>query len=133
MIEWYVGFHAPHKECFWTRFGHVECFGYTQDETWLFIDPRRSGTQVVVTHLHDEVEGLLASRFTRCSMILRTSRRGTFTVPFYPPMTCAAMVGHILGVRAFTIAGLRSKLLRAGAEVIHDASAKREPRGQESA
>lgn len=129
ILCWYFGFHAPagftdlrRGASFRAILGHVEAWGYTADDTWLFIDPRGAGTRIRVTHLHDEVEEAMAGRFATCQSILKiapTSRE--YAVPFFPPMNCAVQCAHLVGLRAFTPAGLRRTLLRNGAEVIYDA------------
>ena len=39
LIEVYFGFHRPYSSSFRGWFGHVEAWGYTEDDNWLFIDP----------------------------------------------------------------------------------------------
>lgn len=126
MLEWYVGFHAPSfrdkdgkiAPTLW--FGHVEIWGYTVDETWLFFDPQGRSVNIVVTHHHDDVLDHLAARFSTCKTILKLpAESGRKLFPIHMPMTCATVVGHILGIRAFVPSGLRKKLLAKGAEVIH--------------
>lgn len=131
IVEWFVGFHARYGRnlsgrltCF-GLWGHVEIWGYTVDETWVFIDPQGKGTGVYVTHLYDEVMLQLQARHALCETILRvpnTEQKPLF--PVFPPMTCATIAGHILGVRAFTPAGLKRKLLANGAETVHDAEGR---------
>lgn len=119
VLEWYVGFWPPVSRPLWARLGHVDIWGYTEDDTWLFIDPRFFGTEIVVTHHHDRVDNLLAFRFANCTEIWRTRRTCDLTFPVIAPFTCVSLVGHVLGFRAFTIAGVRKKLRETGAECIH--------------
>lgn len=134
MIEWYVGFYAPafrnHRGVIYPFgwFGHVELWGYTADETWLFFDPQGTGTRIIVTHHHDDVMDHLTARHTLCDTILRLQPRDHSLFPIFPPMTCATIIGHILGVRAFSPSGLKRRLLALGAEVIHEKSERRSGR-----
>jgi len=135
MIEWFVGFHRPSfrnakgridPQCW---FGHVEIWGYNKDDTWLFIDPQAKGTKIVMTHLYDDVMAHLEARHILCELILKLpAEPDTGLIPVHGPMTCATIVGHILGVRAFAPAGLRRKLLANGAEVVHGEAERRSSR-----
>lgn len=127
MLEWFVGFYDPklrnHNGKIFPRgwFGHVEVWGYTEDDTWLFYDPQSNGTKVVVIHKHDDVLDHLTARHCLCDAILRLPAiAGAGPFNFYLPMTCASIVSNMLGVRAFTPWGLKRKLLANGAEVIHE-------------
>lgn len=114
-------------------FGHVEIWGYTDDETWLFIDPQGTGTKVLVIHRYEDVMDQLNARFSLCDLILRvpaSSAKPMF--PIHLPLNCASLVGHMVGVRAFAPAGLRRKLLAKGAEVVHE-NPERRSSGQGSA
>jgi hypothetical protein len=124
--QWFVGFHAP----YWRNengridprgwFGHIELWGFTRDETWLFLDPAGAGSVVVITHRHDEVLGMLEIKNEVCETILRVNPvEPHFRLPLHGLMTCAAISGHLLGCRALFPASLRRKLLANGAEVIH--------------
>jgi hypothetical protein len=137
MVEWYVGFHRP----YFTKngridprgwFGHCEIWGYTTDDTWLFIDPMGAGSIVRVMHRHDDVQDQLHARFALCALILRLPARDpAFRLPLHGMLTCASVCGHLLGVRALVPATLRRKLLANGAEVIHET--ERRPQGQSGA
>lgn len=127
ILEWYVGFYngaiRNHKRRLYPYgwFGHVEIWGYTEHDTWLFFDPQGQGTKIILTHFHDDVMDQLNARHCLCDTILRLPNgMQKPMVPVYPPMTCASIVGHMLGVRAFTPRGLKAKLLAIGAEVIHE-------------
>ena len=130
--EVYVGFHAPARDPLTSILGHVEAWGYTADETWVFLNPEHDRLKVSALHRHDEVEAALAHRFHHCRLILRTRPERALRVPLLPPMTCAAVCGHLAGLRAFTPWGLRAQLLRAGAEIVHEKSEGPEgrPEGQ---
>jgi hypothetical protein len=130
LVEIYVGFHPPSRESMATIFGHVEAWGYTDDQTWVFIDPCRARTTVTAVHRHDQVEEMLAYRFAACSEIWRTSKVRDMRLPPLVPLTCIGVVGTMIGCRAFTFRGLRGKLRKIGAEKIH-ARPKGRSRGQE--
>lgn len=127
MIEWYIGFYRPRVRNYFGSiypmgwFGHVEIWGYTEDETWLFIDPQGTGTRVLVIHKYDDVMDQLNARFALCDSILRLPATNPKPMlPIHLFLNCASLVGHMVGVRAFTPGGLRRKLLAKGAEVIHE-------------
>lgn len=122
MIEWYVGFWPSRNTSLWARLGHVEVWGYTEDDVWVFLDPQAVGLMIDVTYMHDEVEAHLAKRFANCSEIWRLSERRELTFPVMAPLCCPVWVGHVLGIRAFTLRGLRRKLRAIGAEKIHENS-----------
>jgi hypothetical protein len=126
IVEWYVGFYRPRLRNTNGRidpglwFGHCELWGYTTDETWLFIDPQRKGAHVRVTHHNDEVTEALSLRFCLCDSILRLPASDpAFRLPLHGAMTCASLSGAFLGQRALLPGTLRRKLLAKGAEVIH--------------
>lgn len=122
VLEWFVGFY-PRRRDFRGWWGHVECWGYTQHESWLFFDPRHGCADVWVTHMHDEVINLLASRFDRCNLILKLPPPERMARASYLQLhTCASAVGHLVGVRASTPAVLRRRLLGLGAEIVHEVS-----------
>tara|TARA_R110000868_G_scaffold237132_9_gene491614 strand:- start:25305 stop:25694 length:390 start_codon:yes stop_codon:yes gene_type:complete len=126
ILEWYFGFHAPlplrdvrSLETFCMAFGHVEAWGYTMDDTWMFFDPRRGGTMIRVTHLHDEVNAMLVARLELCERVLKfTPDDRTLRFPPVFPMNCAQQCGHLVGMRAFSLGGLARMLLRNGAEQV---------------
>lgn len=135
ILEWFIGFYRPAfrsetGQINWrTWFGHVEIWGYTIDDTWVFYDPQSRGGRMIITHHHDDVLDQLRARNDLCDTILKLPgdpKKDLF--PIYPPMTCASIVGHLIGVRAFTPAGLRRKLLANGAEVIHEIAKRRSER-----
>lgn len=130
-VETYVGFHAPSTESIWARMGHVEVWGYTMDQTWVFIDPRAPHLDLIATHHHDEVTALLSHRFDVCSEIWRLSERRTLRIPLLGPFTCIGVVAATIGVRAYTFAGLKKRLRVIGAEKIHEGTIGKR-RGQES-
>lgn len=114
----------------WTSaLGHVEAFGYTIDETWFFFDPGRSLTSLKITHLHDEVQHLIADRYARAELILRLPfEPSEFTTPFHGPMNCVTQCAALIGKRAFTPWGFRRMLLQNNAEVTHGTVEQRRPR-----
>lgn len=144
LVEIFFAFHPPvpiseirsRREDWRCIFGHVEAYGYTVDETWLFFDPQGIGSTIRITHLHDEVIDRLASIRSTATLILSFKPDGRkFRVPIHPPMTCATQCGALAGRRAWTPWGLRRMLLRDGAEVIWERpveDAKREPGRQGS-
>jgi len=132
LIEIYFGFYPR-----WSDprgwFGHCEAWGYTEQDTWLFLDPQSSRFCVTVEHRHDEVMDHLAARFELCETILKMRPDPLRKViPLHGPMTCASICGHLVGIRALFPATLKRKLLRNGAEVVHG-QAKGRSRGQEGA
>lgn len=127
LMEAYVGFHRPRfrdedgKISPRAWFGHVEMWGYTRDDAWLFFDPQASGLHLLIAHRHDEVNDLLRTKFAQCALVLLTTpEEDGFRFPLHGHMTCAAIVGAALGKRAWLPTTLRRKLLRDGAKVIHD-------------
>lgn len=131
LIEVYFGFHKPvlsNPRCW---FGHVEAWGYTEDDNWVFIDPWLEGTRLYVCHRHDDVVEMMALRYATCETILKIRPNGRkLRFPLHFPMNCSTICGHLVGMRAFSPAGLRRKLLANGAEVIHGCPEGR-PGGQE--
>lgn len=128
--EWFVGFHKPSLRniegkidpTLW--FGHCEIWGYTLDETWLFLDPQARGTRITVVHRHDDVLDQLAARHEICATILKFSNPAYFKMPIHGMMTCASICGASLGVRALLPSTLERKLRQRGAEVIHEAEGR---------
>ncbi|MBT9385480.1 hypothetical protein KM176_16520 [Pseudooceanicola sp. CBS1P-1] len=136
VLEWYFGFHAPASlrdlragASLRTIFGHVEAWGYTADDTWIFFDPRGAGTRILITHLHDEVEDQMVARLETCQLILKIAPDDRqLRVPLHLGMNCASQCAHLVGRRAFGPGGLRRMLLKNGAEIIHDT--ERRPGGK---
>lgn len=125
VLVWSVGFNrVPRLDDIRTGkaalrqiFGHVEMWGYTSDETWVFFDPASRGQEIHVAHRYDEVQWLLTERYARCEHILDMQPRVRhFRFPLFPPMNCATCCGALLGYRAFTPWGLRRTLLANGAQ-----------------
>lgn len=123
--EWFFGFHGPALKSPALWFGHCEAWGYTDEETWLFLDPQGRGTKIVVTHLFDEVSIQLQARLELCDLILayRPEPRD-FMLPVHGQMTCAAICGSLVGIRALLPSTLRRRLLAKGAEVLHEAEGR---------
>jgi hypothetical protein len=136
IFEWYVGFFRPYlrnAEGYLTVrgiFGHCEIWGCTDDGTWLFMDPQSRGTRICVEHRLEDVQRHLHFRLELCDLILRLpADEPTFRLPIFGPMTCAAICGHITGVRALLPRTLKRRLLAKGAEVVHGQSTKGKPTG----
>lgn len=123
----YVGFHAPgfrnsegriDPRCW---LGHVEVWGFTDDDTWLFIDPAGAGMRVRVMHRYDDVMDALTARFELCTMVLAVPGGDPkFRVPLHGLMTCASIAGQMVSQRALFPWTLRRKLLRNGAEIVSE-------------
>ena len=103
ILEWFVGFHYGafrnyHGKIYpqgW--FGHVEIWGYTEDDTWLFLDPQASGPIIIVEHRYDDVMDQLNARHTICDVIFRLPNERKALFPLHFPMNCATVVGQIVG------------------------------------
>lgn len=127
ILEWFVGFHRPALRNSTGRIdprvwlGHCEIWGYTKDQTWLFLDPQGAGSMMLITHHHDDVMDQLEARYLLCATILKVPPEGRkFRLPLHGMLTCASMIGHLLGIRALLPSTLKRKLTAKGAEVIHD-------------
>lgn len=133
ITEWYFAFYkrATLKDLragsSWTTIlGHVEAYGYTEDQNWLSFDPRSRGTRISVMHMHDDVVDFMASRHEAADEIWRTRMSSQLLIPVHVNMTCATQCAALIGLRAFTPRGFRNKLQRNGAEKIH-VKAERRP------
>lgn len=131
VVEWHFGFHRPYIRNIKGRldyrgiFGHCEAWGYTKDETWIFLDPQGLGFHVRVTHHFDDVHESWAARVALCDSILRLPAGDpSFGLPLHGPMTCASICGALVGIRALLPSTLKRKLLLKGAEVIHEAEGR---------
>lgn len=138
ILEWYFGFHAPSFRNLEGRidprlwFGHCAAWGYNEDDTWVFMDLQGKGLNFTAIHRYDDVVDNLAARYEICSLILKMpNNRKDFRIPVHGLMTCAAICGALVGIRALFPATLAVKLRKHGAEVIHEAEGK--SRGQDSA
>ncbi len=139
IVEWYVGFHRPYLRNLEGRltirgiFGHCEIWGCSVDGTWLFVDPESAGTKIRVEHKLEEVQRHLGSRVSICHLILRLPADDPeFRVPIFGPLTCAAVCGHMTGVRALLPSTLKRRLLAKGAEVVHGQAENTEGRSGRS-
>lgn len=127
---WFVGFYAPYwrdlngKLTLRGIFGHCEIWGNNGD-TWVFIDPKSDKTTVQVLHRYDDVRYALLARETLCHTILRAPEPRDFTMPIHGLISCAAICGSILGVRALLPSTLHRKLQAKGAKVIHGTTTDR--------
>jgi hypothetical protein len=104
IVEWYFGFHAPSFRNLEGRidprlwFGHCEAWGYTEDETWLFLDPQGKGTKIIVTHRHDDVMDQLYARHSICESIVRfPAISRDFRFPGHLFGNCATSCGSLVG------------------------------------
>jgi hypothetical protein len=105
-------------------FGHVEAIGYTVDDTWFFYDPGRSYSSLRITHLHDEVEALMAEKFDRAREVIKIGAIGAFSFPAHFPMNCVTQCAALVGMRAFTPGGFRKRLLAAEGVIVHGPQGK---------
>lgn len=137
-VEVYFGFHrrATLRELaagasIYQAFGHVEAWGYTVDQTWWFFNPNRYRARLEITHRHDEVEYLMAEKFTLCDQVFRyAGEPANFGRPLHGPMNCVTQCAALIGVRAFTPWGFRKKLRAMNAEVIHGKTPGKRGRSQ---
>lgn len=118
-VETFFAFHPRKLSQVWTAFGHVEAFGYTRDDTWFFFDPARKGTQLLISHHHDEVEQMMAGVISKARTVYRTDERFETFLPAMLPQTCVSQCAALIGLRAFTIGTFERKLRAINAEVIH--------------
>lgn len=124
--EWFFGFHKPvyTKPTLW--FGHCEAWGWQDDETWLFLDPQGAGMKVYSAFKYDDVSDQIQARIELCDeILLMPGPWSNFTIPLHGPMTCAAICGSLVGVRALLPSTLRRRLLAKGAEVFHETPERR--------
>lgn len=127
---WLVVFH---RRKLWKRaFGHVEVIGITDDGTWVFFNPSWEGSLVFVSS-DEETVTLALEATTKDAMVLRVDGLGQGVPPIFPLQNCATICGHILGYSAFTPGGLRRKLLKNGAKVVHDGWSEGKQREQDPA
>lgn len=123
--EWFFGFHKPvlGSPALW--FGHCEAWGWTDDETWLFLDPQGRGVKTYVAHRYDDVAAQIQARIELCDLILvLPAQEVDFRIPIHGPMTCAAICGGLVGIRALLPGTLRRRLLSKGAKVMHEAQGR---------
>lgn len=127
LAEIYFAFHrratvkelVSRKTALTSAFGHVEAFGYTIDNTWFFFNPGRHFTNLKITHLHDEVQILMAERFLRAEVIYRLPYNpGEFSFPLHFSMNCVTQCAALIGRRAFTPKGFQRILQQENAEAI---------------
>lgn len=111
--------------------GHVEAFGVTHDNTWVFFDPMGRGTVFEIDHRKDVVDHRMAVAYTMADTIYRiphSDRKITF--PIHPTMNCVSQCAAIVGLRAYKIRTFQKKLRRNGAEIVYGPSS--ESRGSRS-
>jgi len=129
IIEWSFGFFNPSLRNLQGRidprvwFGHCEAWGYTEDQTWLFLDPQGIGLRMRVMHRHDDVMDQLEARYALCDLILTMPAADpAFRFPLHGPLTCASICGNLVGIRALLPSDLRRKLQANGARISHEAT-----------
>lgn len=120
MKEWYIIFEPP-RLGLRTLFGHVRLIGYDIDRysgtpTWMFYDPALKGATFLLFYRPNDVEVVLSTYFS-VGTVLRIGA-GRASPPLGLLLTCASIVGHMVGFRAFTPWGLKRQLLRYGATVV---------------
>ena len=139
ITDYYFAFHLPAT---WAEmragasitsyFGHVEAFGCTIDDTWFFFDPNSKETELRITHLYDEVNDLMAEKFSMAHEVIRISTSQKFHSPLHLPMNCVTQCAALVGIRAFTPKAFRRKLLMNNGVLIHGKETERRSRGQKS-
>jgi hypothetical protein len=124
----YVAFHPPRPG--WERWGHVEAFGRDPSGVWFFLDPTRFGLRLKFAIDAAAVDAEFAERLATADMVFRLPRTAPLDGrPMLCPYTCASVVGALIGIRAWTVEGLRLKLLASDAEVIR--AYPRSPEGRQ--
>lgn len=123
--EMFFAFTHPKWERIWQDplmvFGHVQAFGFTEDETWLFVDPVRTGLDIRIMHRHDEVEARITHVAAQADALLMLEAPRKMRIPPFVPATCVGVCGYMAGVRAFTPTGLERKLRAMNAkDVLHE-------------
>jgi hypothetical protein len=104
----------------WTQyFGHVEAMGYTIDDTWFFYDPGRYRSSLSITHIYDEVEEIMAEKFSRAHTVIKVQASKKFLFPLHLPMNCVTQCAALVGIRAFTPNGFRKRLLQEKGVIVH--------------
>lgn len=104
----------------WTQiFGHVEVMGYTVDDTWFFYDPGRYRSTLLITHMFEEVENLMAAKYELAETIIKLETKGKFGFPAHLPMNCVTQCAALAGFRAFTPQSLKQRLLNEKGEIVH--------------
>lgn len=133
-VEIYFGFQKPST---WRQavkdpiaaLGHVEAFGFTQDDTWFFINSTRHNVELQIAHKHDEVEAAICTIIARSHTILKIEQPGKLTLPPFAPYSCVAVCAHLAGTRAFTPRGLIRKLRAMDAKEVSHETARRRSEG----
>ena len=127
---WFFAFYRPWRD--WHGlFGHVEAYGCDENRSWVFVDPRSTGLQITCLYKFEDVEDAITLINQRSNSILwLPNSTGEFRLPAYGPMTCAAVCGSLVGLRALSVGGLHRKLLAKGAEVVHGQGSEGRPARQ---
>lgn len=132
IVVWHFGFYRPSFRNIEGRidprcwFGHCDAWGCNEDGTWIFLDPQGRGARVDAMHRWDDVQDRWAAQLALADCIVRTSANRPFRFPFLGIHTCASVCGSLVGIRAYLPSSLRRKLLRQGAEVIHETERRSE-------
>ena len=121
-VIWHVCFHPGAS--WWGKYRHVSLAGY-HDDTWINLDLGRKGVQVAVIHRHEAVKEYLQTLLNNY-LVVRVGVVGHRGRSFGRPMTCVALVKHVLGVRSGTLrpdALLKEILRDFDAEILNEPSA----------
>lgn len=103
-------------------FGHVETFWFDAG-TWIFYDPQGRRSSIRAIPDGDDAEMEIARIYREAEYLIRAPQVPTeLKFPLHPTMTCASQCAALIGFRAYTPSGLRKKLLKHGAEIIHGPS-----------
>lgn len=132
VVRWYFAFHERDWSDPWSIMGHVDAFGMTDTGIWVFLYPQRRGFKIMVCKDEAAIDTLFADALYHAHVI-RYDHPGELTLPPLTIYSCAAVCGHLVGIRAFTPKGLKRKLLRNGAEAINEIGTKFSRRRDESA
>lgn len=134
VVEWYFAFYKPTTASIWQIFGHVSIFGYTDRDTWVFYDPERRKPNFVVTYNKGQIEDEIARQFALADEIIRMKPvTREYRLPPLMPITCASLCASMAGLRAFSVWGLRRKVLANNGEVRSHGRPKGRPRRNETA
>lgn len=131
VVRWYFAFHKPEWRPISAWMGHVDVFCMTETGVWVFLYPQRTGFKIMVCKEEEAIDALFADALYHAH-VLRYDTPGEFVLPPLTVYSCAAVCGHMVGIRAFTPRALKRKLLRNGAEAINEQGTKFSRRGDAS-
>lgn len=123
---WFIGFKTDTNVWWWRmipgRYKHVVCFTYIQAiQTWVFIDPGHSGTEMIVVPDAEAEAFLMAmSKLTVVRMPVLGKHLGRFRIPrlgFWCTNLVASLVG--LGPCALRPDDLLAQCLRNGGMLLN--------------